>query len=168
MKEDETPPETLPDLTRLHPDHVKVTRIVASIFMAILAVPVVLIEAGQVASENRLLPMGSVAIPFLIIAAFLIIRLPMRRYIMRGFDMGADRIRIVRGLLFHVDTIVPFGRIQHIDVDQGPIQRRYSLATLTLHTAGNHNSQVSLPGLLHEDAIAMREEIRAHIRRDTL
>ena len=82
--------------------------------------------------------------------------------------MGADRIRIVRGFLFRSDTIVPFGRIQHIDLDQGPIQRRYDLATLTVHTAGNHNSTVSLPGLLHEDAMAMREQIRAHIKRDAI
>jgi membrane protein YdbS with pleckstrin-like domain len=66
--------------------------------------------------------------------------------------------------LFHSDTIIPFGRIQHIDVDQGPVQRRYDLATLSVHTAGSHNDTVSLPGLLHADALALRETIRAHIR----
>jgi len=82
--------------------------------------------------------------------------------------MGADRLRVVRGLLFRSDTVVPFGRVQHIDVDQGPLERYYGLATLTLHTAGSHNASVHLPGLLNEDAAAMREVIRAHIKRETL
>jgi uncharacterized protein len=62
----------------------------------------------------------------------------------------------------------PFGRVQHIDVHRGPLERFYGLATLVLHTAGNHNASVALPGLAHEDALAMREEIRAHVKRETM
>jgi membrane protein YdbS with pleckstrin-like domain len=75
---------------------------------------------------------------------------------------------VVRGLLFRSDTVVPFGRVQHIDVHQGPLDRFFGIATLTLHTAGNHNASVSLPGLGEPLAREMREEIRAHIRRETL
>ena len=82
--------------------------------------------------------------------------------------MGTGRLRVVRGYMFYRDTFVPFGRIQHIDVDQGPIDRRYGLATLTVHTAGNHNSTVALPGLAHADALAMREASRAAIRHEPL
>jgi hypothetical protein len=42
------------------------------------------------------------------------------------------------------------------------------MASLVLHTAGNHNASVSLPGLGHDDALAMREAIRAHVKRDTM
>ncbi|MEE9434306.1 MAG: PH domain-containing protein [Sphingorhabdus sp.] len=160
--------ETAGALTKLHPDHIKVSRIVALIWAFIPTLLALAIEAAQLFGEERILPAGSFLIPILLLLVFLVIMLPVRRYNHRGYDMGADRIRIVRGYLFHSDSIVPFGRIQHIDVDQGPIQRRYNLATLTVHTAGNHNSTVSLPGLLHEDAIAMREEIRAHIKREAL
>ena len=59
-------------------------------------------------------------------------------------------------------------RVKDIDVEQGPIDRRYDLATLTVHTAGNHNSTVTLPGLLHADALAMREAIRSAIRQDQI
>ena len=82
--------------------------------------------------------------------------------------MGSDRLRVVRGLVFRSDTVVPFGRVQHIDVSQGPVERAYGLGTLVLHTAGNHNASVSLSGLAHADAMAMREEIRAHVKRETL
>lgn len=149
-------------LTPLHPDHVSVLRIQA----ALTALPFVI---GAIVLETvRIVPFGVVILPVLIVAGLAIARVPLRRYHAKGYQMGGDRLRIVRGLLFRSDTVVPFGRVQHIDVDQGPLERLYGLATLTVHTAGTHNSSVHLPGLANDDAVAMREEIRAHIRRDTL
>jgi membrane protein YdbS with pleckstrin-like domain len=107
-------------------------------------------------------------VPILLVALWLIVRVPLRRYHARGYQLGGDRLRVVRGMMFHSDTVVPFGRVQHIDVHQGPIERAYGLATLVLHTAGNHNASVALPGLAHADALAMREEIRAHVKRETM
>lgn len=157
------------ELTKLHPAHVTVTRVVAAIWAAIVSVPLMLVEAGQfLDTETAFLPTGIITGIVLLIILLFVIILPKRRYNHRGYHMGADRLRIVRGYLFRSDTVVPFGRIQHIDVDQGPLQRGYGMATLTVHTAGNQNSSVSLPGLLHEDATAMREDIRAHIKRETL
>ncbi len=106
--------------------------------------------------------------PVVVVVLWLILRVPMRRYAARGYALGEERLRVVGGVMFHTDTVVPFGRVQHIDVDQGPLERAYHLATLTVHTAGTHNASVSLPGLAHGDALAMRESIRAAIRRDTL
>ena len=147
-------------LTPLHPNHVKVTRIVALLF----ALPFVV---GSIVLEVlRILPFGLFVVPVFLAAAFLVLRVPLRRYHARGYDMGEDRLRVVRGILFNSDTVVPFGRVQHIDVDQGPLQRAYGLATLTLHTAGSHNASVHLPGLANEDAVAMRESIRGHIKRE--
>ncbi len=149
-------------LTPLHPNHVKVTRIVAFLFALPFVIGAIVLEVVDV------LPFGVFVVPVVLVAAFLVIRVPLRRYHARGFDMAGDRLRVVRGILFRSDTVVPFGRIQHIDVNQGPLQRAYNIATLTVHTAGTHNASVHLPGLANEDALAMRETIRAHIKRDTM
>jgi len=149
-------------LTPLHPNHVKILRILTVLFTLPFIIGSLVLEISQ------MLPAGFFVVPVVLAAAFLIMRVPLRRYHARGFAMGADRLRVVRGLLFRSDTVVPFGRVQHIDVDQGPLERYYGLATLTLHTAGSHNASVHLPGLLNEDAMAMREVIRAHIKRETL
>ena len=150
------------ELTALHPNHVKVLRLAT----AIATIPFVI---GSVVLEFAgLLPTGVFVAPVLLAAAFTIARTPLRRYAVRGYVMGEDRLRVVRGLWFRSDTVVPFGRVQHIDVDQGPLERAYGLATLTLHTAGNHNASVALPGLAEADARAMRETIRARIGRDTM
>jgi membrane protein YdbS with pleckstrin-like domain len=149
-------------LTPLHPNYVKAVRIGTLIFALPLVVAALLLELAD------LLPRGVFLVPVLLLALWLIVRVPLRRYQARGYQMGEDRLRVVRGLIFRSDSVVPFGRVQHIDVHQGPLERGYGLATLVLHTAGNHNASVALPGLGHDDAMAMREEIRAHVKRETL
>lgn len=150
-------------LTPLHPNHVKLLRVQAAIMAVPFTIAALVLEAAV-----DLLPTGAIIAPVLLIAAWAILRVPLRRHAARGYDMGADRLRVVRGLWFRSDTVVPFGRVQHIDIDQGALERAYGLATLTVHTAGTHNASVSLPGLAEPDAAAMREAIRAHIKRETL
>ncbi|HSG33583.1 MAG TPA: PH domain-containing protein [Sphingomonadaceae bacterium] len=153
-------------LTRLHPNHVKVLRIGATI--AALPVLVAGLVGEIVARTDGVLFPGAVLLPVMALLTWLVFFLPWRRYSARGYQMGADRLRVVKGILFHKDTVIPFGRVQHIDVERGPVERYFGLATLILHTAGTHNASVSLPGLAEGDAIAMREAIRAKIRQDTL
>ena len=154
--------DSSPDLIALNPAYVTTTRIASA-----LGYLPFLIGAGAL-EVAQLLPLGSFFVPVFLLYLFMAFVVPKRKYSHWGYDMGSDRLRIVRGYMFYRDTVVPFGRIQHIDVEQGPIDRRYDLATLTVHTAGNHNSTVTLPGLLHTDALAMREAIRAAIRADTI
>jgi len=92
--------------------------------------------------------------------------LPERRYRRWGYRQEGRGIRIASGLIVRRETVVPYDRVQHIDISRGPIERFFSVATLTLHTAGSYNSTVDLPGLAHEDAERMRDEIRTYIRRD--
>ncbi len=166
-----TPADALPEdegeLTRLHPNYAHALRVQTTF----TAIPFLIAALGAefVVREEAILPAsGIIAGPVLLIAILLILRIPMRRYSARGYQMSADRLRVVRGLLFRSDTVVPFGRVQHIDVNQGPLERFFGIATLTLHTAGNHNASVSLPGLQEDLAREMRETIRAHIRRETM
>ncbi len=149
-------------LTPLDPNYVKVVRLGTVLFALPFVIGALVLESAGV------LPRGAFAVPAVLLALWAIVRAPLRRYQARGYQMGADRLRVVRGLIFRSDTVVPFGRVQHIDVHQGPIERAYGLGTLVLHTAGNHNASVSLPGLGHADAMAMREEIRAHVKRETM
>ena len=144
-------------LTPLHPDHVKVVRWRLSLFsIPLVALTIALEAAGS-------LPIGAFAVPLGVGLVWLVLRLPIRLHRARGYTMMHDRLRVVRGRMFHHDTWVPFSRVQHIDVARGPLEQRYGLATLVVHTAGTHNSSVRLPGLVESEALAMREMIRAAI-----
>lgn len=100
------------------------------------------------------------------VAIFVVVSFPSRRMSRWGYRMGADELRVARGWLFRTDTIVPFVRVQHIDVGQGPIERWFGLSHLVVHTSGTHNSTVTLPGLQSDLAASMREAIRRHIQTD--
>jgi membrane protein YdbS with pleckstrin-like domain len=154
------------ELTKLHPGYAHALRLRTTLTAIPFLIGALIAEAAI--ADQALLPQGVIAGTVLVIALALIIRVPATRYNARGYQISADRLRVVRGLLFRSDTVVPFGRVQHIDVHQGPLDRLFGIATLTLHTAGNHNASVSLPGLGEELAREMREEIRAHIRRETV
>lgn len=95
-----------------------------------------------------------------------IIVAPDRIYRRLGYAIDGRLLRTVRGWLFHTDTIVPFVRVQHIDVTRGPFDKLFGTATLVVHTAGTHNSVVTLPGLSPERAAEIREAIRHEIRAD--
>ena len=150
------------ELTQLDPAYVTVMRIRA----LLLALPFTL--GALILETSGALFTGAFLVPVVLVAGLLVLLVPLRRFKARGFAMSDDRLRVVRGLLFHADTVVPFSRVQHIDVEQGPLERAFGIARLALHTAGTHNSTVVLPGLAHRDALAMREEIRAHVKRETM
>lgn len=111
-------------------------------------------------------PYGLLSVLAWLFALFAIIAFPARRAQRWGFKIGEGQLRVARGWLFRTDTIVPFVRVQHIDVGQGPIERWFGLSHLVVHTSGTHNSTVTLPGLRADLAAAMREEIRRHIQTD--
>ncbi len=149
-------------LTQLDPAYTTVMRLEG----ALTLLPIL---AGTIALYvSSVLPIWVPGLLFLLIAALLVIYLPMKRYRSRGYHISDDRLRVVKGVMFHADTVVPFSRVQHLDVEQNPLERMFGIARLILHTAGTHNSSVTLPGLAHADAVAMREEIRAHVKRESL
>ncbi|MEP1420774.1 MAG: PH domain-containing protein [Erythrobacter sp.] len=155
------------ELTKLHPNYKLLMRI-GAVFIGFVILIVGLSIDGAMQAEEVPVPFGVLTGVATLLALFVIIRIPLARYNARGYQISRDRLRVVRGIMWRADTIVPFGRIQHIDVDQGPIERALGIATMTLHTAGSHNASVSLPGLGHELAVQMREEIRGYIKRESM
>jgi len=91
---------------------------------------------------------------------------PKRIYARLGYRLTERLLQVVRGWLFHTDTIVPFVRVQHIDVTRGPVEKLFGVATLVVHTAGTHNSIVTVPGLSPQRAAEIRDIIREHVRTD--
>ena len=73
--------------------------------------------------------------------------------------LDEQSLEIRRGVLWKHRISIPLGRVQHADVSQGPLQRLWKLATLTVHTAGTLVPSISLEGLEHTVAIEMRDEL---------
>ena len=81
----------------------------------------------------------------------------------RHLRFGVDEAGIViqQGVFFRSHIALPRVRIQHTDVSQGPLQRRFGVGTLTFYTAGSRHTRIELPGLTHGEAIALRDMLLA-------
>ena len=80
------------------------------------------------------------------------------RYRSWGYAERDDDLIITRGLLFRRVSVVPYGRMQFIDVTAGPIDRAFGLATVQLHTAAAA-TDARIPGLDRPDADALRDRL---------
>jgi uncharacterized protein len=77
------------------------------------------------------------------------------------FGVDETGIAIERGVIWRSRIALPRVRIQHTDVSQGPLQRRYGVGTLKLYTAGSRHTKIELEGLNYDDAIALRDALLA-------
>ena len=65
---------------------------------------------------------------------------------------------LVRGLMVHQALVVPYGRMQFVDVTAGPVERSFGLATVRLHTAAAA-SDARIPGLEAAEAARLRDQL---------
>jgi membrane protein YdbS with pleckstrin-like domain len=80
------------------------------------------------------------------------------------YRVDPEGLQIRRGVWWRHVINVPRSRIQHTDVSQGPLQRKYGLGTLVVHTAGTQHARVELGGLDHGTAVQIRDYL---LPRDT-
>ena len=102
----------------------------------------------------------------LLVSAGIVAIAPQRIYRRLRYRLTGQVLQVLRGWLFHTDTVVPLVRVQHLDVTRGPFDKLFGTASLVIHTAGTHNSIVALPGLAPDRAAEMRDVIREHVRTD--
>jgi membrane protein YdbS with pleckstrin-like domain len=77
-----------------------------------------------------------------------------------GYAERADDLLVRHGLLVRRLSVVPYGRMQFVDVTAGPIDRRLAMATVHLHTAAAA-SDARIPGLPSEEAARLRDRLAA-------
>ena len=109
---------------------------------------------------------GILPIAVILLAIAILVIAPRRVYRRLRYRLTGQVLQVLRGWLFHTDTVVPLVRVQHLDVIRGPFDKMFGTASLVVHTAGTHNSIVALPGLAPERAAEMRDIIREHVRTD--
>lgn len=84
-------------------------------------------------------------------------RRPALAYRHASYKVDERGIEIRGGIFWRSVITVPRARVQHTDVSQGPLERRFGLGTLSIHTAGSSHAMVSLAGLDHARALRMRD-----------
>ncbi|MER6632767.1 PH domain-containing protein [Streptomyces sp. NPDC000987] len=70
----------------------------------------------------------------------------------------ADDLLISRGVLWREETVVPYGRMQLVEVTSGPVERYFGLASVQLHTAAAA-TDATIPGLDPAEAERLRDRL---------
>lgn len=70
----------------------------------------------------------------------------------------ADDLLISRGVLWREETVVPYGRMQLVEVTSGPVERHFGLASVQLHTAAAA-TDATIPGLDPAEAERLRDRL---------
>lgn len=148
----------------LDPRSIQVQRIAGWIFTAVVAAgSLVGLGIGLFTGDDmpnwlrRVLPFLWLAV--IVLMAWHAYWWPAIEYRHTSYRLDAQGIEIRRGVYWREVTNVPRSRVQHTDVSQGPLERRYGLGTLVIYTAGTDHAKVALGGLEHGVALRIREQL---------
>lgn len=82
-----------------------------------------------------------------------------RNFGIQGFGLREHDLTYRSGVFFRTTTVIPFNRVQHCEVNEGPIERWFGLKTLEVFTAGGDSSDLSIPGLADDRAEILKKFI---------
>jgi len=121
---------------------------------------------GLLTAAVGLLP-GMFAGPVWALLALLPLALLLWGWVMLGrnwrswrYAERADDLLISRGVLWREQTVVPYGRMQLVEVTSGPVERHFGLASVQLHTAAAA-TDATIPGLEPAEAERLRDRLTA-------
>lgn len=77
----------------------------------------------------------------------------------KSYTLREHDILYRSGWLWRSEIIIPFNRVQHCEVSQGPIEKWLKLAQLKVFTAGGQSADLSIPGISPEEAQQLKEYI---------
>jgi membrane protein YdbS with pleckstrin-like domain len=124
----------------------------------VLASAIVVVAANLVALQfihNRIpLLVATAAVMIALVRAVVVVR-SVRSW---GYAERDDDLLVRHGLLLRKLSIVPYARMQFVDVTAGPMERMFGLATVTMHTAAAA-SDARVPGLPSAEAARLRDRL---------
>jgi uncharacterized protein len=125
--------------------------------VAVVAVCVALIAGGALLASGLWL-WAAVVVVVALAGGAVTAMLVERRVRTWGYAERADDLLVQHGLLVARLSVVPYGRMQFIDVTAGPVERAYGLVTVKLHTAAAA-TDARIPGLTEETGRGLRDRL---------
>jgi uncharacterized protein len=120
--------------------------------------PVLAVIAGVAAGIFAGAWAAAVAAAVVAVAAGFVLWVERRRYLAWAYHEREEDLIVSRGVLVRRVSVVPYGRMQFVEVTAGPFERVFRLATVQLHTAAAA-SDARIPGLERDEAARLRDRI---------
>jgi membrane protein YdbS with pleckstrin-like domain len=126
--------------------------------LGILVSAIIFIVASTVPFALTREPLWLLAPVAVLLAHVLMAAFTPRRVRALGYRLRDDDLVFRKGIMFLRVVAVPYGRMQLVDVNRGPIARAFGLSELKLVTAAA-SSHVTIPGLPEADAETLRDRL---------
>lgn len=78
-----------------------------------------------------------------------------------GYAACEHEFLLEKGLWWHQRTSLPYSRLQHVSLSQGPLERHFNLLTLKCFSAGSGSAEIELPGIEQHTAEHLRQHLLA-------
>ena len=136
----------------------RVHNVISTVVMVAIALVAVVTLPRWTSVDARMVPMLIGALAVLAgLQSWWAYRWSAVAYDHQRYTLTATELEIRRGVWWRSVVTVPRSRVQHTDVSQGPLERRFGLGTLVIHTAGTRHAAVTLAGLDREVADRIRD-----------
>jgi hypothetical protein len=124
--------------------------------LVVVGAPVVTALALACAAASSTLAVAAAAVgAVLIVLCWVSIGRNLRSW---GYVERADDLLVTHGALFKKLTVVPYGRMQLVDVEAGPLERSFGLVSVKLHTAAA-TTDAKVCGLTPDTASGLRDRL---------
>ncbi|MFG2514830.1 PH domain-containing protein [Streptomyces sp. NPDC048584] len=136
----------------LPPGLLRMRRLLLVVWLGLLTLATALVPgllAGPVWAAFALLPLA------LLLWGWVLLERNWRSW---RYAERADDLLISRGVLWREQTVVPYGRMQLVEVTSGPVERHFGLASVQLHTAAAA-TDATIPGLDPAEAERLRDRL---------
>lgn len=139
---------------RVHKEHLNVQLISSAIFWGIVVIGAILWLTLNTVDYPLWADLGGGAVILSLIglSLFFTIKLHYRM----GYALREQDVLFKAGFLWRSETVIPFKRIQHVEVEQGPIDRLFDLSQVKVYTAGGSSSDLVIPGLRPTEAESIK------------
>jgi len=145
-----------PPAQRLDPRALILWRMVAGLWAVAGAAAALGGVIAVVALDGPLILALLPALAVVVLGAVGILVAPRAAYSRWRYDIDDQEIDLQRGWIWLERTLVPMARVQHVETEHGPLQRRLGLATVRVHTAAG---SFDIPALDEHEAAGLRSRI---------
>ncbi len=129
-----------------------------TLMLVMVPILLVLLALALAVGEVRILALVGAAIA--LVATVWLWWLIGRRVRSFGYAERSDDLLVTSGIMFRRLVVVPYGRMQLVDITAGPIDRSLGVTTVQLHTAAA-STDATIPGLPPAEAAGLRDRLAA-------
>jgi membrane protein YdbS with pleckstrin-like domain len=148
-------PENLPEiespsftgLNRKYLIILYIRMLIALLFLSGAFITFIVLSGDNIPIKITFLIAGAIVLVIAFSAVLTILGFPKKGYLVREKDVSFQR-----GLITYKVTSVPLNRIQHVEVNQGILEKMLKLSSVKIYTAGGTSSDLTIPGLTESDA----------------